>query len=61
MTSAKEELALMAYYGITSERKLIYHYKQHRYQKIEDAVNYARLDSSGSNYKLENDHCKSGE
>lgn len=61
MTSAKEELALMAYYGITSEQKVVYHYKQHRYQKIEDAINFARLDSSGSNYSLESTDCKPGE
>lgn len=61
MTSAKEEIALMAQYGITSEQKLVYHYKQHRYQKVEDAINFARLDSSDSNYSLESDDCEPGE
>jgi hypothetical protein len=61
MISAKEELALMAYYGITSEQKVVYHYKQHRYQKIEDAINFARLDSSKSNYSLESSNCKQSE
>lgn len=61
MTIAKEEIALMAHYGITCEQKLVYHYKQHRYQKIEDAINFARLDSSASNYSLESNDCKSGE
>lgn len=61
MTSAKEEIALMAHYGITSEQKLVYHYKQHRYQKIDDAINFARIDSSGANFSLEDQDCKLSE
>ncbi|TDF38253.1 hypothetical protein EYS14_11215 [Alteromonadaceae bacterium M269] len=49
MTTAKEEITLMARYGITCEQKLIYQYKRYRYNKLDDAINFAKLDSSHAN------------
>jgi len=37
----EDELA-MAEYGITSETKLIFHFEGHRYDRLSDAVNYAK-------------------
>ena len=42
---SEDDKALMAQYGISSEPKLIYCYKEHRYDKLQDAVNFARLDT----------------
>jgi hypothetical protein len=52
MTTAKQEITLMARYGITCEQKLIYQYKRYRYNKLDDAINFAKLDSSHANYNL---------
>jgi len=41
---SEEDKTLMAQYEITSESKMIYRYKQHRYENLKDAVNFARLD-----------------
>lgn len=40
-----EDKKLMTQYDFTSESKMIYSYKQHRYENLKDAVNYARLDT----------------
>lgn len=40
---SEDDKALMAQYGITSEPKLIYCYKEHRYDNLKDAVNFAKL------------------
>lgn len=45
---SEEDKTLMAQYGITSESKLMYSYKQHRYEHLEDAVNYARVDTNNA-------------
>jgi len=37
---------LMAQYGITAETKLLFHYDGHRYEKLADAVNYAKAQSA---------------
>lgn len=42
---SEDDKTLMTRYDITSESKMIYSYKQHRYEKLKDAVNYARLDT----------------
>lgn len=42
---SENDIALMAQYGITSEPKLIYSYKEHRYDKLQDAINFAILDT----------------
>ena len=35
--------SLMAQYGITAETKVLFHYDGYRYERLADAVNYARL------------------
>jgi len=35
----------MAQYGITAEAITVYNYKEHRYDKLQDTVNFARLDA----------------
>ena len=37
-----EELALMKQFGITVEQKVIYHFEKHRYERLSDAINYAK-------------------
>jgi len=34
---------LMAEYGITAEAKFVFHYDGRRYDRLADAVNYARM------------------
>ncbi|MEJ2088078.1 MAG: hypothetical protein P8Y69_06315 [Gammaproteobacteria bacterium] len=34
---------LMAQYGITAETKMLFHYDGRRYERLADAVNYARM------------------
>ena len=48
---SEDDKALMAQYGITSEPKLIYSYKEHRYDKLQDAINFARLDTKPEDKK----------
>lgn len=43
---SEENKTLMAQYGITCEPKLIYSYKQHRYENVEQAINFARIDTN---------------
>jgi len=38
----KKDANLMAKYGITCEQKMVYFYKKHKYDKLEDAINYAK-------------------
>ena len=40
-----EEEVLMEKFSIACETKLIYRYKQHQYNNLKDALNYARLDT----------------
>ena len=42
---SEEDKTLMAQYDITSESRLIYSYKQHRYENLKDAVNFAKIDT----------------
>ena len=42
---SEDDKVLMAQYGITAETITIYSYKEHRYDKLQDAVNFARLDT----------------
>ena len=44
MMSEKDE-KLMADYGITSESKTVYRYKEYRYKNLEDAIRYAIIDA----------------
>lgn len=45
----EKDANLMAKYGITSEQKMVYHYKNHKYDKLEDAINYAKKVESKEN------------
>jgi hypothetical protein len=42
---SEEDKKLMAQYDITSESKLIYSYKENRYENLKDAVNFAKLEA----------------
>ena len=42
---SEENKKLMTEYDITSESKLIYRYKQHRYENLKDTVNFAKIDT----------------
>ena len=42
---SEDDNALMAQYGITAEAVTVYSYKEHRYEKLKDAVNFAKLDA----------------
>ena len=44
MNVSSEEKSLMARYGITSEIRPIYCYKNFQYRKLQDAINYAKRD-----------------
>lgn len=35
---------LMKIYGVTCSTEITYCYKSHRYKKLEDALNYAKVD-----------------
>lgn len=41
---SKQEKTLMAEYGITSAPETIYYYKSYRYDKLADALSYAKHD-----------------
>lgn len=41
---SEDDKKLMTQYDITSDVKLIYSYKQHRYDNLKDAVNFAKLE-----------------
>jgi len=42
---SQDDKVMMAEYGITAKTITIYSYKEHRYDKLQDAVNFARLDT----------------
>ena len=46
MQCSEEEQKLMVQYGITHEKKSVYFYQGHKYDKLSDAIRYAR-DSLG--------------
>jgi hypothetical protein len=43
----------MAEYGITSTVKKVYRYKDYRYDRLSDALSYARTDTSRSGKAVE--------
>jgi len=54
----KDVKALMVKYGITCETKIIYAYKQYRYDNLQDVLRYAEIDTkrdfkNGSDTTLE--------
>ena len=40
--------SLLAQYGIKAETKVLFHFDGHRYERLADAVNYARLQQTQS-------------
>ncbi|WP_444993837.1 hypothetical protein [Aliikangiella sp. IMCC44359] len=38
------DTSMLKKYGITCEQKCIYKYKTYRYDKLQDAINFAKLD-----------------
>ena len=42
---SEDEKTLMAEYGITCEPKMIYFYKQYSYERLNDALRYAKIDA----------------
>ena len=43
-----EDKALVEKFGITAETKTIYHFDGHRYERLNDAVNYAKKKASAA-------------
>ena len=44
----EEEKELMNRYGITVEQKSVYTYKDHKYERLRDALNYARAEAAAA-------------
>lgn len=44
MKHTDKEVAEMACYSIICEQKPVYRYKQYQYGKLQDAINFAKLD-----------------
>lgn len=44
MKTINDEMMMMERYGITCEQKPIYFYKNHRYEQLKDALNFAKID-----------------
>ena len=42
MQCSEEEQELMVQYGITHEKKSVYFYEGHKYDRLSDAIRYAR-------------------
>ena len=42
MQGSEEEQELMVQYGITHEKKSVYFYQGHKYDRLSDAIRYAR-------------------
>jgi len=38
-----DDRKLMEQFGITAESKTIYHFEGYRYERLSDAINYARI------------------
>ena len=39
----EDEVQLMGYYGITSEQRTIYRYRGAAYDRLQDAIQYAKI------------------
>lgn len=46
----EHDTSLMTQYGITAETKVLFHFDGYRYERLADAVNYARLQQTQSKY-----------
>ncbi len=51
---------LMAQYGITAETKALFHYDGYRYERLADAVNFARTQQAPPN-KEDTSHDSGGD
>ncbi len=49
---SEQDKRLMAEYGITSTVKKVYRYKDYRYDRLSDALSYARTDTRRSGYDV---------
>ena len=49
----EQDQKLMAKYGITSTVKTVYQYKDYRYERLSDALSYARIDARRSGETVE--------
>ena len=47
----EKDKSLMKIYGITCATEITYFYKNHRYTKLEDALNYAKIDFKNNEIK----------
>jgi hypothetical protein len=50
---SEQDKTLMAEYGITSTDKKVYTYKEYRYDRLSDALSYARIDTGRSEGAVE--------
>jgi hypothetical protein len=41
----EEDTKLMEQFGITSQQKIVYLYKGHKYDSLKDAINFAKIDT----------------
>ena len=41
----EDESILLAKYGIKNESKVVYLYREHRYDSAKDAINFAKLEA----------------
>lgn len=46
--TSEEDRATMDRFGITNSTRQVYFYKQHRYDKLADAVRYAERDNANA-------------
>lgn len=49
---SEEDQAAIDRLGITSSPKQVYYYKQHRYDRLADALRFAERDSASSETKI---------
>ena len=50
---SEQDEKLMAQYGITGTVKTVYQYKNYRYERLSDALSYARIDARRSGEAVE--------
>ena len=45
----EEQVELMERYGITFEQRTVFRYKDHKYERLEDALRYAKIHTETRN------------
>ena len=40
---SEDDQQLMVEYGITAETRIVFHFQGYRYERLDDAINYARV------------------